>query len=351
MTYKAFILVIAFVMAAIAIPYAFKTNDEIVATDYGPTPLQLIIPKNWPKPPKNIYATNPLTEQGFQLGKKLFYDGRLSKDGNFPCASCHQQFAAFASYDHDFSHGFNNSFTLRNAPGLFNLAWSPLLHWDGGINHIEVQPLAPLVAKNEMAADLDSILIMMRKDTAYPKMFKAAFGTPIINSQKMLKALAQFTGSIISCNSKYDKVKRGEATFTVSEQNGYTVFKDKCESCHKEPLFTDNSFRNNGLSVNTYLNDFGRMRITGDKNDSLKFRVPSLRNVILTFPYMHDGRFYSVGQAIDHYRTGIITTQPTLDTALKNRIAISNAEKNNLIYFLYTLTDTAFVKNPRFAER
>ena len=104
------------------------------------------------------------------------------------------------------------------------------------------------------------------------------------------------------------------------------------------------------MAINTYLNDYGRMRITGDKKDSLKFKVPSLRNIILTFPYMHDGRYYTIGQAIDHYRTGIITTQPTLDSLLKNRIAISNAEKNNLIYFLYTLTDTALVKNPRYAE-
>jgi cytochrome c peroxidase len=225
----------------------------------------------------------------------------------------------------------------------------PLLHWDGGINHIEVQPLAPLTAPNEMAENIDSVLKKLRKDTAYPKLFKAAFGTNLINSQRMLKALAQFTGSIVSCNSKYDKVQRGEATFTPAEQKGYDLFKARCAGCHAEPLFTDNSFRNNGMAINPQLNDYGRMRITNNKNDSLKFKVPSLRNLTLTFPYMHDGRFYSIGQAIDHYRTGIITTQPTLDTALKNRIAFGNAEKNNLIYFLYTLTDTVLIKNPRFS--
>ncbi len=352
MKYKATILLIAFIALALTIPYAFKTGD-IKTQDNGiaPTPLQLTIPNGWPQPPKNIYATNPLTEQGFQLGKKLFYDGRLSRDGNFPCASCHQQFAAFASYDHDFSHGFNNGLTTRNAPPLFNLAWMPLLHWDGGINHIEVQPLAPLAAKNEMAANLDSVLQMMRKDTAYPKLFKAAFGSTLINSQRMLKALAQFTGSIVSYNSKYDKVKRGAAAFTSAEEKGYAVFKAKCETCHKEPLFTDNTFRNNGMAQNPFLKDAGRMNITGNKDDSLKFKVPSLRNIMLTFPYMHDGRFYTIGQAIAHYSTGIITTQPTLDSALKNRITISNAEKNNLIVFLYSLTDTSLVKDRRFAER
>lgn len=307
------------------------------------------IPAGWPKPAKDIFAKNRLSEQGFQLGKKLFYDGKLSKDGNFPCASCHQQFGSFATYDHDFSHGYNNTFTTRNAPPLFNLAWMPLLHWDGGVNHIEVQPLSPITAPNEMGESLDSVLRKLRKDTSYVRMFKAAFGTPEINSQRMLKALAQFTGSIISANSKYDKVMRGEASFTPSEQNGYTFFKANCTGCHKEPLFTDFSFRNNGLALNEFLKDYGRMRITNNKADSLRFKVPSLRNIMLTFPYMHDGRFYSIGSVIDHYRNGIITSQPTLDSALRNRIAITNREKNELIYFLNTLTDTSMTRNPRFA--
>lgn len=325
---------------------AGKVNDQLYTPDY----IQLEIPAGWPKPTTDIFAKNRLTEQGFQLGRKLFYDGRLSKDGNFPCASCHQQFAAFASYDHDFSHGYNNTFTTRNAPPLFNLAWMSKLHWDGGINHIEVQPLSPITAKNEMAETLDSVLYKLKKDTAYPRLFKAAFGTPEINSQRMLKALAQFTGSIISSNSKYDKVQRGEATFTYGEQNGYNFFKAKCAACHKEPLFTDNSFRNNGMAVNTFLNDHGRMKITGNKGDSLKFKVPSLRNIMLTFPYMHDGRYYSLGSAIDHYRKNIITTQPTLDSLLINRIAMSDREKNDLIYFLNTLTDTSMTRNPRFSQ-
>jgi cytochrome c peroxidase len=330
--------------AFLFIAAAKKDNDP-----YKPTYIKLDIPKGWPKPATDIFKNNPLTEQGFQLGKKLFYDGRLSKDGNVPCASCHQQFAAFATYDHDLSHGIKDQFSTRNAPGIFNMAWVPWLHWDGGINHIEVQPLAPITATNEMAENVDSVLIKLRKDTAYPKLFKAAFGTNLINSQRMLKALAQFTGSIISSNSKYDKVQRGEATFTSAEQRGYEFFKAKCASCHAEPLFTDNSFRNNGMAINPQLKDFGRMRITNNTNDSLKFKVPSLRNISVTFPYMHDGRFYSIGQAVDHYRTGIITTQPTLDTALKNRIAMNNTEKNNLLYFLFTLTDSTLIKNQRFA--
>ena len=314
---------------------------------YEPHPISLEIPPGWPKPPTNIFANNKLTEEGFQLGKKLFYDGRLSKDGEVSCASCHQQFAAFATFDHDLSHGVHNSFSTRNAPALFNLAWMPELHWDGGINHIEVQPLFPITAKNEMGESLDSVLIKIKKDTVYKRMFKAAFGDAAINSQRMLKAIAQFTGTLVSANSKYDKVKRGEAVFTPFEEKGYGVFKEKCASCHKEPLFTDNSFRNNGLPLNRFF-DIGRQRITQLSSDSLKFKVPSLRNAQLTFPYMHDGSIYSIPQVIEHYRTGIITSQPTLDSLLRNRIPLTNLEKNELVYFIYSLTDSSFTKNPRY---
>ncbi|MEO7263949.1 MAG: cytochrome c peroxidase, partial [Ferruginibacter sp.] len=223
-------------------------------------------------------------------------------------------------------------------------------HWDGGINHIEVQPLSPITAKNEMAANLDTVLFILKKDTAYRRMFKAAFGDANINSQRMLKALAQFTGSLISANSKYDMVKRGEASFNAYEERGYEVFKKNCETCHREPLFTDNSFRNNGLNLNRFA-DIGRQQITLLSSDSLKFKVPTLRNASLSFPYMHDGRIYSLPQVIDHYTSKIETDQPTLDSLLKNRLTISKKEKNELVYFLYTLNDSAFLKNKRFAEQ
>jgi cytochrome c peroxidase len=317
---------------------------------YNPTYLKLVIPKGWPKPPTNIFAKNPLTEEGFQLGKKLFYDGRLSKDGSIACASCHQQFAAFSTFDHDLSHGVNNSFTTRNAPPLFNIAWMKEMHWDGGINHIEVQPLAPITAANEMAETLANVLKKISADTAYKRMFKTAFGDAAVTSQRMLKALAQFTGSIQSYNSKYDKVKRGEDTFTVSEQLGYATFKANCNACHTEPLFTNNSFRNNGLNMNATLKDAGRMNITGNPKDSLKFKVPSLRNITVTAPYMHDGRLYTLSQVIEHYRSGINTAQPTVDSLLKNKIAISKQEKVDLLSFLYTLTDNELLGNKRYEE-
>ena len=314
------------------------------------TYLKLVIPKGWPKPTTNIFANNPLTEEGFQLGRKLFYDGNLSKDGNFSCAGCHQQFAAFSTFDHDFSHGFNNSFTTRNAPGLFNIAWQKELHWDGGINHIEIQPLTSITALNEMAETLSSILKKLSADTSYTRLFKNAFSDGKINSQHLLKALAQFIGSIQSYNTKYDKLKRGEATFTISEALGYKTFIANCNFCHKEPLFTDNSFRNNGIGINIKSPDYGRMGITGNLSDSLKFRVPSLRNCSVTLPYMHDGRMYSLGKVIDHYRTGIDTTQQTLDPLLRKRISISDQQKIDLISFLLTLKDEEMLKDPRFQQ-
>ena len=312
------------------------------------TPIPFIIPKGFPEP-QYKFKNNTLTKEGFELGRKLFYDGRLSQDGNFPCASCHQQFAAFSTFEHRLSHGFNNQFSFRNAPGLFNVAWQKELHWDGGINHIEVQPLAPITDPHEMANNLDTIILKLKKDIQYKKMFAAAFGDATINSQRILKALAQFTASLISANSKYDKVKRGEAIFNQYEKTGYQIFLQKCASCHKEPLFTDLSYRNTGMAVDSTLMDYGRMRITGKKEDSLKFKVPSLRNVYLTSPYGHDGRFSTITDVLDHYISGVEKSN-TLDSLLKNGIPLTDNDKFYLINFLGTLTDTSFVNDKRFSE-
>jgi len=314
----------------------------------GPHPLTFETPAGFPAP-QYSFTGNPLTQEGFELGRKLFYDGRLSKDGNFPCASCHQQFAAFATYDHPLSHGFNNQFTLRNAPGLFNMAWNKEMHWDGGITNIEVQPLAPLTAPNEMAETVTNVIGKLRQDEAYPKLFAAAFGDTTINSQRMLLAITQFVASLVSANSKYDKVKQGQAAFSQIEQSGYTLFQSKCVSCHSEPLFTDHSFRNTGIPVDPFINDYGRMRITNKREDSLKFKVPSLRNVGVTFPYGHDGRFSSITSVLDHYSSGI-QPSPTLDPLLQNKIPLTNAEKFYLVEFLKTLTDSTFINNTRFAQ-
>lgn len=344
MSYR-IIISLLFIVVSAAMLVGYSKEDGY--GPYKPTPLKLSIPKGWSKPASDIFANNPLTEEGFQLGKKLFYDGRLSRDGQTSCGSCHQQFAAFSTYDHDLSHGVENSFTTRNAPALFNLAWMPSMHWDGGINHIEVQPLSPITMHNEMGETLEHVLIKIKGDPDYRRYFKAAFGDTAISSKRMLKALAQFTGSLISSDSRYDKWKRNQIKFTAIEEKGYSLYKQFCAACHTEPLFTDHSFRNNGLTLNRFA-DAGRQRITLLAADSLKFKVPSLRNVQYTGPYMHDGRFYDLYKVIDHY-TGIDTTQPLPDPLLKRGIHITDKEKQQLVYFLYTLTDTSFTKNKRFA--
>jgi len=339
------LILFGLLMLGIALISAVKEENSSL---YKPHPMKLEIPKGWPNPPQNIFEKNELTLEGFILGKRLFYDGNLSKDGQISCASCHQQFAAFATFDHDLSHGVANTLTTRNAPGLFNLAWKTEMHWDGGINHLEVQPLSPMTAPNEMGETLENIVAKVKKDTAYARLFKAAFGSTKVNMQRILRALAQFTGSIVSANSKYDKVMRGEETFTAYELKGYHLFKEKCAGCHTEPLFTDNSYRNNGMPLNRF-KDIGRQAITLNPKDSLKFIVPSLRNAQLTFPYMHDGSIYSIPQVIEHYRSKLNKDDPNLDPLLKNGIPLTLLEKNQLTYFIYTLTDSSLTKNKKYA--
>ncbi|MES2773564.1 MAG: cytochrome c peroxidase [Bacteroidota bacterium] len=312
------------------------------------TPVSFVVPKGWPAIKYNL-DSNGLTKEGIALGRRLFYEGRLSKDGQFPCASCHQPFAAMANFDHNLSHGFNNQFTSRNAPSLANLAWQTAFHWDGGINHLDVQPLAPITAPNEMAEDISTVLDKLKKDSVYPKMFKAAFGSETINTQRMTRALSQFLLTMVSANSKYDKAMRGEDSFNLPQKLGYTIFKAKCASCHPEPFFTDFQYHNNGLSMDPVLKDVGRMQITGDAKDSLKFKTPSLRNVFVTGPYMHDGRVFSLFDVLDHYHKKMVVG-PTTDTLLKNKIPLSNFEKGQLVAFLVALTDTAFNKDKRFSE-
>lgn len=311
-------------------------------------PIKQRVPKGFPAPVYN-YKSNPLTKEGFALGRRLFYDGRLSLDGNMACASCHQQFAAFADFEHVFSHGINSRFTLRNAPPLFNLAWHQDFHLDGAINHIEVQPLAPITGSNEMGTSIDSIIIKVQKDAAYRKMFKQAFGSEQVNSQKILHALAQFTGSIVSADSRYDKVKRGEAVFNEWEALGYKVFQQRCNSCHTEPLFTDLKYYNIGIGVDSFLNDYGKMMISGNKADSLKFKTPSLRNISRTAPYMHDGRYWGLSTALNHWQT-LDTSDHSADTLIRNGKPLDKMEVKYLVSFLHSLLDSVLLKDRRFAD-
>lgn len=312
-----------------------------------PTPLKFIIPKGWAKPIYN-FKENPLTTEGFELGKKLFYDATLSKDSSTSCASCHQQFAAFATYDHDLSHGIYNSLTTRNAIALQNIAWQKDFMADGSIHHLDTQPIFPLTNKKEMGMELIDVVKKLKQNKHYKAMFKAAFSSDSINQKTITKALSQFMLMLVSSNSKYDKVMRGEEKFILPEQLGYDIFKKKCASCHTEPMFTDYSYRNIGMPVIQSYQDFGRMGFTKSSNDSLKFRVPSLRNVAITFPYGHDGRFFTLYNVFEHYRKNMIVSATT-DSLLQKKLPLSNYEIGQLTAFLYTLTDSSFTHNPIFA--
>lgn len=313
-----------------------------------PHSINFTVPPGFPAPTYS-FRDNPLTEEGFLLGRKLFYDGRLSLDGNFPCSSCHQPIAAFTTFEHDRSHGYNHSHTLRNAPGLFNLAWYPVFLQDGGSNRLQTIYQNHITNPNEMAETMESVINKLKADTTYQRLFRNAFGSNQVTSGRIFSALSQFLINLVSANSKYDRVLQGTASFFPDEQNGYQVFRDKCAGCHVEPLFTDFSFRNVGLPADPLLNDYGRMRVTGNRADSLKFRMPSLRNLELTSYYSHDGRFSLPRHMIRHYRYGVVQSA-TLDPYLVNGIAMSDAEENDLVAFLRTLSDSTFLNNPRFRE-
>ncbi|MBM3416189.1 MAG: cytochrome-c peroxidase [Bacteroidetes bacterium] len=308
--------------------------------------LQQEVPAGFPSPAYTFHD-NPLTQEGFELGRKLFYDNRLSIDGSISCASCHQQIAGFGTFEHDRSHGVFDSHTLRNASVLFNLAWNKAFHWDGEFGKLQDAVAQPINGHIEMGETFQGVIAKLERDDEYRKAFKNVFGSPFIRPEYILKALSQFTGYLVSANSKYDKVKRGEAGFTTQELNGYNIYKASCATCHPEPLFTDYSYRNIGLPVDNFLDDFGRMRITGKKEDSLKFKVPTLRNCNISSNYMHDGRFNTLQQCINHYRNGV-QQSATLDPLLANGITLTNAEINDLFQFLKTLTDSTFLRDTRF---
>lgn len=322
--------------------------DSCRKTRVETTVIPFITPAGFPQPVYN-FTTNPLTEEGFQLGKKLFYDLRFGVDNLHACGSCHQPVAAFTTFEHDRSHGVNNSHTLRNAPGLFNLAWYTAFNQDGIAPNLETVYRNHITNPLELGETVGNVVNKIKSDASYKPLFRAAFGDENITEDRIYKALNQFVLSLVPANSKYDKMKRGEASFNVQEEEGYTLFKAKCASCHVEPLFTDFSYRNIGLEVDPELNDYGRMRVTGNPADSLKFRVPSLRNAELTSYYMHDGRINILRSVIEHYRFGI-NPGPTLDPLLTNGIQLTNSEEDALVAFIRTLSDSTFLNNTRFRQ-
>ncbi len=315
----------------------------MVATGLIQGPIEFNYPEYFPKPAYN-FQKNPLTQEKIDLGRALFYDPILSLNNTISCASCHSPYNAFAHTDHALSHGIHDSIGTRNAPALFNLAWHKSFMWDGAINHLDMQSLFPITHPDEMGEDLQNVVEKLQNKQIYPSLFFQAFGDSIVTGEHILKALSQFQLTLVSSGSKYDSIQRGLTVYSDQEARGYYLFRHNCSACHKEPLFTSGELAINGLEVDTTLNDFGRLGLTREVKDSLMFKMPSLRNLSYTFPYMHDGRFKKLRQVLNHYNGRRLNVRNDYNQSVDTiTIQLSSNEKTDLIAFLLTLNDRDFV--------
>lgn len=317
------------------------------------TPYRLVISNTFPIP--DLPRDNPLIEETVALGRKLFHETALSRDDTLSCASCHQPEAALSD-KRRFSIGVDGQIGTRNGMPLFNLAWKNSFFWDGRAPRLRDQVLVPIQDHVEMDEKLDRVVAKLKAKKEYPPMFEAAFGTPEITSEKLGLALEQFMLTLVSHRSKFDRAMRGEEQFTPEESRGFELFMTEneprmgqrgadCFHCHGGALFSDHQFHNNGLSAES--GDFGRYRVTNAESDRGKFSTPSLRNVALTAPYMHDGRFSTLEQVIDHYSSGVVrssTLDPNLAKHPPEGMQMSAEDKKALVAFLKTLTDDGFAE-------
>ncbi|WPV63781.1 cytochrome-c peroxidase [Chitinophaga sp. LS1] len=325
------ILICIFTLAIIACSKTQNTPAAVIS-----------IPGYFPALPAT--PDNPLTKEGIELGRLLFYDTRLSGNNKLSCASCHQQNLAFTDGVALSDIGVSGKQLHRSAPALINLAWATNgLFWEGGSTNLESQALGPLTSEDEMHQNLYELISELNEVPEYVRRFKSAFNSEITTAN-ILKALSQFERTLISANSAYDQQQ-----LNIQEQKGLTLFNNHCRSCHSGVLFTDNSFHNNGIDSDFSSDALegiyqGRFRITYDSADLGKFKTPTLRNIALTAPYMHDGRFADLFAVLQHYSNGI-KHSPTTDTILLNKEPLSSDDQTAIIAFLHTLTDTAFIHN------
>jgi cytochrome c peroxidase len=340
-----------FIIAFFLIVFGCK-KEEIPGTSSAATPYPFTTPPNLPA--VEIPANNPMTYEGIKLGKKLFYDKMLSGNNTLSCGSCHNQENGFTDNNNQFSLGTNGEIGVRNSMPLFNLVYDRHFFWDGGASDLESQVAGPITNPIEMNQDIAELLQELNSHAEYPSLFKNAFGSLPITSSMLLKAIAQFERTMISSNSKFDKYMRNEVAFSEAEIRGMNLFNDMqkgdCNHCHTlGGTFTDYDFRNTGLD--SVYADQGRFIITGLASDIGKFKTPSLRNIAVTAPYMHNGRFTTLTQCVEHYNTGFHYTQnldPVLASSVKGRL--NQNEISDIVAFLNTLTDTDFLNNPQFKK-
>ncbi len=298
-----------------------------------------------------IPSDNETSTEGIQLGRKLFYDPILSGDETQSCSSCHHQSRGFSD-DKRFSVGIDGIAGDINASTIVNAGWQTSAFWDGRAESLEDQAVEPVHNPIEMNLEWSEALERLNGHPTYPAEFLNAFGETNITRSLVVKAIAQFERSLISNNSKFDKFQRGEGTLNALEIEGYNLFLTEdaeCFHCHVPPLFMSNRLSNNGLDESP---KEGYMGVTGDESDRGKFRIPTLRNIEVSGPYMHDGRFATLEEVMNFYSDSI-KTSPTVDGLLPNDhggFRFTELEKMQLVAFLKTLTDTSFLNNKKFSD-
>lgn len=326
---------------------------------YVATPVSLTIPQLFEERilPPIIPEDNPLTEEGIALGKKLFFDPILSLDNTQACADCHRPENAFTD-PRRFSIGIDGSVGTRNSMPLHNLAWNynEKFFWDGRAASIEQQIFQPVTNPIEMNNTWPNVESTLQATNNYPQLFEQAFGTSTIDSINVSKAIAQFVRTLVSANSKFDRFLLGQEALSESESNGLAVFLDEgrgdCFHCHglpANPLWTDNAFHNNGLDE--IITDKGLGGFTGDPREFGLFKSGSLRNLAYTAPYMHDGRFATLEEVINHYSEGLVfseTIDPLMKKVGEGGVHLTEGDKADLKAFLLSLSDPSFVNNPDF---
>jgi cytochrome c peroxidase len=326
----------------------------------APTPVSLAQKPFFP--PAVVPADNPLTVQGIELGRHLFYETKLSGDNTQSCASCHNQELAFTDNGRRFSTGITGAVGTRNSMALFNLMWTNRFFWDGRVATLRQQVLLPIEDPIEMHESLQNAVAKLQQTTLYPDLFGKAFGSDVVTTERMAKALEQFVLSLQSTDSKFDRFRINPVLNPLSaeETRGFNLFMREfsppgsgrptgadCFHCHGTHLFTVNNFTNNGLDENPAV---GFSIVTNDPNDIGKFKTPSLRNVAVTGPYMHDGRFATLEDVMDHYNEHL-KSSPTLDPNLKSQgvgLGLTMQDKADIIAFLHTLTDSVYLNNPAY---
>lgn len=319
------------------------------------TPFAFVVPAGFPQP--ELPADNPLTEEGVELGRRLFGDRRLSARNTQSCASCHSEGSAFSD-GRALSIGADGKPGTRNSMPLFNLAWSPSYAWDGSKPRLRDQAFAAITNEIEMHADPAKIVAVLGGDRRVRADFAAAFGTPEVTVERIGLALEQFMLTLVAADSKFDRSLRGVAQLTEEEQQGFALFVTEydpvrgkrgadCFHCHGGTLFTDFGFRSNGLDLASV--DAGRAVVTGKPTDAGKFKTPSLRNIAVTAPYMHDGRIGTLEEVVAHYDHGVkraANLDPNLAKHPDAGLQLTTDEQKALLAFLRTLTDSNLAASP-----